>query len=44
MSLIATKYKDIYIFKGNFRSPYEKNIIQHFGLFESINDYIFSEL
>ena len=28
----------------NYRSPFENNIIIHFGLLESINDYIFNEL
>ena len=26
-SIIATKHKEVDLFKGNFRSPYERNII-----------------
>jgi actin-related protein 5 len=32
------------IFRGNYQSPYELNLIHHSGLLESINDYIFSSL
>lgn len=41
---IGVKSRDIDTFKGNFRSPYERNIVQHFGLFESMNDFIFDWL
>lgn len=30
--------------KSNFRSPFERNVIQHAGLLEHVNDYIFSEI
>ncbi len=43
-AVIATRYKDVDIFKGNFRSPFEKNIVNHFGLLENINDFVFTEL
>lgn len=42
--IIATREKEVDIFKQNFKSPYEKNLIQHFGMMEHINDYVFSNL
>ena len=36
--------KEVDFLKYNYRSPFERNIIQHSGLLENINDYIFNEL
>lgn len=43
-ALIATAQKEVDLFKANYRSPFERNIIQHYGLLENINDYIFEQL
>ena len=43
-ALVASKIRDVDLFKGNYRSPYERNIVQQFGLLENLNDFIFSEI
>ncbi|KAL4456886.1 hypothetical protein ABPG74_014524 [Tetrahymena malaccensis] len=43
-ALTSSKIKDVDLFKGNYRSPYERNIIQQFGLLENLNDFIFNEI
>jgi len=30
--------------RNNYKTPFERNVIQHFGLLENLNDYAFSEL
>jgi actin-related protein 5 len=42
--LVGNQLKDFDYSKLNYRSPYENNLIIHFGIMESMNDYIFSEL
>lgn len=41
---INTGYEQLDFAKSNYKSPYERNLILHFSLFEQCNDYIFSEL
>ena len=41
---VGNKLKEIDFLKLNYRSPFERNIVQHSGLLENINDYIFNEL
>lgn len=41
---VGNKLKEADFLKNNYRSPFERNIIQHFGLLENVNDYIFNEL
>jgi len=41
---VGNKLKEIDFLKFNYRSPFERNIVQHSGLLENLNDYIFNEL
>jgi actin-related protein len=42
--VVGTAGKEVDIFKSNFQSPYERNLLYHQGAFEHLNDYLFSEL
>ena len=41
---INTSYDQLDFLKANYKSPFERNLILHFGLIEQCNDYIFAEL
>lgn len=44
IATIATMNKQVDLLKLNYRSPYQRNIVQHFGLLQSLNDYIFNQI
>lgn len=39
---VNTSYDQLDFAKNNYKSPYERNLVLHFSLFEQCNDYIFS--
>jgi len=42
--IVGNKLKDFEYNKNNYKTPFERNVIQHFGLLENLNDYTFAEL
>ena len=42
--LPINRQREVDLYKGNYISPYERNLLVHFGMLESIHDYVFSNL
>ena len=41
---INTSYDQLDFAKNNYKSPYERNLVLHFGVIEQCNDYVLGEL
>lgn len=44
MNTINFSYEQLDFLKSNYRSPFDRNIIQHFSALEHCNDFVFSSL